>query len=83
MQVTLCVLLANEMLTSNDEASGESILALYPTSGGVVAARFVCGIILHMMLQNEMFGGMNNMKIALSHPYRFRHPRVAFFAGFL
>lgn len=81
MQITLCVLLANEMLSTDVE--GKSILASYPTSGGIVAARFVCGIILHMMLQNEMFCGMNNMKIALSHSYRFRHPKVAFFAGFL
>ena len=51
--------------TTNED--GQSILADYPTSGGIVAARFVCGIILHMMLQNEYLSGMNIMKIALNH----------------
>jgi hypothetical protein len=57
-------------------------LAQYPTTW-VVVARFVCGIVLHMMLQAELTSGLNNMKFALNHHYRFENPMVAYIAGLL
>jgi hypothetical protein len=48
-----------------------------------VIARFACGIILHMQLQNELSSGINNMKFALNHFYRFENWHLAFLAGFL
>jgi hypothetical protein len=36
-----------------------------------------------MQMQNELISGLNNMKFALNHFYRFEKPKIAFFAGFL
>lgn len=70
------------MVAMPDDSS-TSPLAVYPPSPGVVLARFTCGIILHMKLQNELSCGLNNMKFALNHYYRFDNPYIAYLAGFL
>jgi hypothetical protein len=49
----------------------------------IVLARFGCGVILHMKLQNELESGINHMKFALNHFYRFDSWVIAFLAGFL
>lgn len=71
------------MLQSTAEDSNAPILSVYPNSQGLVIARFACGIILHMQLQNELVCGLKNMKFAINHHYRFDNPQVAFMAGFL
>jgi hypothetical protein len=48
-----------------------------------VIARFLCGMILHMQLLYELCSGMNNMKFALNHDYRFESPIFAWLAGFM
>lgn len=58
-------------------------LGAYPTSIWLVLARFICGIVLHMSLQDELFGGLNNMKFALNHHYRFTNYRFAYLSGIL
>lgn len=78
LQMTLCALLTYEMFTP----TGDNPIAQYPGSG-VVVARFVCGVVLHMMLQGELISGLNNMKFALNHYYRFENPWMAYLAGFL
>ena len=42
-------------------------LLTFPSSLTIVVARFVCAIILHLSLQNEMRQGMEFMKFALNH----------------
>ena len=54
-----------------------------PNSYWLVTARFICGVILHMNLQDELRSGMNMMKFALNHDYRFDDYKIAFLAGFL
>lgn len=83
VQMALCALLGASMLLTTDEGTGAPILSIYPNSQGLVIARFACGIILHMQLQNELCNGLRNMKFAISHHYRFDNPVVAFMAGFL
>ena len=41
-------------------------LCTFPSSLSIVVARFVCAIILHLTLQNEMRQGMEFMKFALN-----------------
>ena len=52
-------------------------------SKNIVIARFICGIVLHMTLQEEIRNGMKMMKFALNHDYRFSDYKIAFLAGFL
>jgi hypothetical protein len=54
-----------------------------PASIWIVIARFICGIIMHMSLQDELRTGLSIMKFTLNHSYRFDNPMTAFFAGFL
>jgi hypothetical protein len=54
----------------------------YPTIE-IMLARFICAIVLHMKLQNELLTGLANMKLVLNHKYRFENPGIAFAAGFL
>ena len=81
--MTLCILLAYEMTTMVDSNTGKKLLATFPTSPWIVVARFCCGVILHMQLLYELSSGMNNMKFALNHDYRFESPNYAFLAGFM
>mmetsp|Transcript_21678 Transcript_21678/g.29053 ORF Transcript_21678/g.29053 Transcript_21678/m.29053 type:complete len:251 (-) Transcript_21678:53-805(-) len=50
---------------------------------GMVFARFVCGIVLHMILSPELEHGLNLMKYAVNHPWKFINYHHAFLAGFL
>ena len=49
----------------------------------IVFARFICGIALHVSLSAELRQGMNLMKYAVNHPWKFEDYRVAFFSGFM
>lgn len=49
----------------------------------IVCARFICAIVLHMSLQEELKNGLMMMKFSLNHDFRFSNYKVAFLAGFL
>ena len=71
------------MLTAQTDIDGNTLpLFVYPTIG-IMFARFICALVLHMKLQNELHVGCTNMKLVLNHQYRFRNPGVAFAAGIL
>ena len=46
-------------------------------------ARFVCTIILHLSMQDEVKRGLDLMKFALNHPVKFQMPYQAAFIGML
>jgi hypothetical protein len=56
---------------------------VFPADVYNVIAKFICAIVLHMELQDEGYQGLNMMKYALNHKWRFEHPWTAFIAGFL
>lgn len=45
-------------------------------------ARFICTIILHLSLCDDITQGLIMMKYALNHNYRFENYLIAFAAGF-
>jgi hypothetical protein len=47
----------------------------------VLLTRFACSFALHMFMQSEWESGMGNMKLVVSHPYRFTYPVEAFVIG--
>ena len=79
-QVTL-IWLINRQVLSNGNAYAN--LGSYPTSTWVVMSRFICCITLHLALNDELKQGLDCMKYALNHPWRFANWRLAFFTGFL
>lgn len=82
VQMALCVLLVYEMCYLKDPDQ-ELLLFTYPPTYILVICRFSCGIILHMMLQRELENGLDHMKFAINHYYRFDNAWIAFVAGFL
>lgn len=66
-----------------DKEKINEVLCVYPHDYRIAAGRFFCGIVLHMSLQDELKTGLNNMKFALNHHYRFGNYRIAFFSGIL
>ena len=44
----------------------------------IILARFICGSILHLSLLDEVTNGLNCMKFALNHPYKFLSYNLAF-----
>lgn len=50
----LSVLLTYEILSS----SNFEVLSTYPSSMWIVVARFICAIVLHMCLQDELIQGL-------------------------
>lgn len=60
-----------------------SKLSTMPENIWLVTARFICGVVLHMGLQDELKTGLNLMKFSLNHDYRFENYQIAFLAGFM
>ena len=54
-----------------------------PETMWIVFARFICGIVLHVSLSAELRQGMNLMKYAVNHPWKFVDYRVAYFSSFM
>jgi hypothetical protein len=46
-------------------------------------ARFICATILHLSLIDEVSAGLEMMKYAVNHPYKFERFSIAWLAGFL
>jgi len=44
----------------------------------IILARFICGSMLHLSLLDEVSNGLNCMKFALNHPYKFMSYNLAF-----
>jgi hypothetical protein len=44
----------------------------------IILARFICGSMLHLSLLDEVSNGLNSMKFALNHPYKFMSYNLAF-----
>ena len=78
-QMLLSVLLTYEILSS----SNFEVLSAYPSSMWIVVSRFICAIVLHMCLQDELIQGLKCMKYVLNHMWRFDNWKIAFWAGFL
>lgn len=49
----------------------------------VVISRFICCVTLHMALGDELKQGLDCMKYAINHPWRFANWRLAFTAGLM
>lgn len=79
VSVLICFYLLKELF--NEENINN--LKQYPNKTEVIVTRFICGLVLHMNLQEEIKAGFNYMKFALNHHYRFSNYKNAFFAGFL
>lgn len=81
VQILLVILLMTELISSY-----ETTLAVYPPTYWVIISRFVCGIVLHMQLQDELKQGLSKMKFAVNHSYKFKPGlgfQVAFFSGLM
>ena len=53
-----------------------------PPSFSISFTRFLCAILLHVSLQDEIYQGSKLMKFAANHPWKFRYWLVAWFYGF-
>ena len=61
----------------------DSDWSAYPADSWIVFARFMCGIVLHVSLSAELTQGLNNMKYAVNHSWKFNNYRIAYFCGFM
>ena len=55
----------------------------FPPSIEVGFARFVAAMVLHIIINNEIFNGLKMIKYSVNHPWKFSNPKMAFAAGFL
>lgn len=77
-EVMLLGFLAYEQLTTPEmvEAFKEP-----PANEGIVFARFLCAIFLHISLTDETKQGFNMMKYAMNHPWKFTNWGKSFRIG--
>ena len=54
---------------------------MYPQTYGFAVSKFVCGLLLHWLCQSRIRQGLDGMKFALNHAYRFDRPLSAFFVS--
>lgn len=79
--MALCVIISLEIVIN-----GRDTIALYPENYWAIISRFVCSIVLHMQQQNKLRNGLQKMKFALNHSYKFKPSKgyvVSFMAGFM
>ena len=76
-QMLLCVMICLQLLGEIDTIYdyNEFILLMY--------ARFICTIILHLALLDEVRRSVRNIKYAINHPYMFHSWFVAYLVGFM
>ena len=76
-QLAFCLfILKNSVI---DQASDET-LNIIPTID-LAMARFITGIAMHVNMTNEINMGLNKMKFALNHKWKFSRWRYAYMAG--
>ncbi len=78
-QMILTGLLFEEQVLN---ACGQANYKEKPTDIWITLSRFFCGNVMHFWLQNEIEQGLQMMKFALNHSYKFRSWRWAFSIGF-
>ena len=74
----ISLLVLNEILAQD---AGEHYT--YPSNIWVVLARFICAIMLHLSVSDEMQQGLDLMKFAANMHWMFDRPAVAWLMGFL
>ena len=62
-----------------DKLSGTDVLEIPKMNLAVV--RFITGIAMHVAITSEMSMGMNKMKFAINHKWKFSRWRYAYMAG--
>ena len=45
--------------------------------------RFVAGMVMHVIINDEIFNGLKMIKYSVNHPWKFSSPAMAFATGFL
>lgn len=79
LQFTLILMTFNELATN----CNYSQIIIGPVNIFIMFARFICATILHLSCVDEVHAGMEMMKFAVNHNYRFVHFSVAWLSGFL
>ena len=67
-----------------DKLTGKSFnedFAPFPEDATIGLTRYFCGLILHVYLSQETRQGLDMMKYAVNHPYKFRKWYVAYLIG--
>ena len=54
-----------------------------PLSVSVLAARFICGILMHLQVESDLRSGLNMMKYVTNQPFEFTNPYAAFLVAFM
>lgn len=79
LQFTLILMTFKELVTN---CQYSQIIIGY-VSVFIMFARFICATILHLSCVDEVSAGLEMMKYAVNHPYKFEHFSIAWLSGFL
>ena len=79
-QSVLVLFILFEAIKNNDE---DQSWGDFPNSAWIVMARFICGVMMHISLSDELEAGMGKMKYSANHPWKFDDWKMAFLAGLL
>ena len=63
--------------------TNDAIWTQFPANNNVVITRFLCSIVLHVQLASELKHGLDNMKYAVNHQYKFYSYKAAWACGFM
>ena len=76
------ILLWYMLLEATSDPDMLNDLQMVPEGCETIIARFICAMIMHIGLAGEIKQGLQMMKYASNHPWKFRSWRKAFFIGF-
>lgn len=79
LQFVLVIMTFNELVTN----CNYSQIIISPVNVFILFARFICATILHLSLVDEVSAGLEMMKYAVNHRYKFENYQVAYLAGLL
>lgn len=75
-QMLLCILILLELIKEFKELDYSNYVLL-------MFARFICTIILHLALLDEVRRSINNIKYSINHPYMFHSWPIAYMVGYM
>ena len=63
--------------------AGDSFVIVLPPNLSVMAARFICTILMHLQVESDIRQGLRMMKYVTNQPFDFSNPASAFFVSLM
>jgi len=66
-----------------DDVQNDELGFREPPAVEIGFTRFIAAMVLHIIMNDEIYNGLKMIKYSVNHPWKFSNPQMAFATGFL